>query len=52
VILEVGADRVMYSVDYPYEDMAEATEWFDHVPIAETDRSKIAYANAQRLFRL
>jgi len=52
VILEVGADRVMYSVDYPYEDMGEATAWFDHAPIAEPDRVKIAYSNAQKLFRL
>jgi len=24
VLLEVGSDRVLYSVDYPFEDMAEA----------------------------
>ncbi len=52
VMLEVGVDRVLYSVDYPYEDTGEAAEWFDHVPIAEPDRVKIAYANARRLFRL
>jgi len=27
VMLEIGADRVLYSVDYPYEDMAEAAEF-------------------------
>jgi 2,3-dihydroxybenzoate decarboxylase len=52
VILEVGADRVLYSVDYPYEDVVEAREWFDRAPISEFDRSKIARANAQELFRL
>lgn len=26
VILEVGADQVLYSVDYPYEDVVEARE--------------------------
>src|SRR5215469_604788 len=52
VILEVGADRVLYSVDYPFEDMGEATDWFDHAPIAEPDRAKIEYGNAQTLFRL
>jgi predicted TIM-barrel fold metal-dependent hydrolase len=49
---EVGADRVLYSVDYPFEDMAEASNWFDQAPISETDRLKIARGNAQKLFRL
>jgi predicted TIM-barrel fold metal-dependent hydrolase len=52
VILEVGADRVLYSVDYPYEDMAEAASWFDQAAISETDRRKIAGSNARKLFHL
>jgi len=52
VMLEVGADRVLYSVDYPFEDMAEATDWFDHAAISEPDRLKIARSNAQKLFHL
>ena len=51
-IMEVGADRVLYSVDYPYEDMGEAAEWFDNAPISESDRLKIACVNAQQLRRL
>jgi predicted TIM-barrel fold metal-dependent hydrolase len=52
VILEVGADRVLYSVDYPFEDMVEAKDWFDRAAISEPDRVKIASSNAQKLFRL
>ena len=52
VMLEVGADRVLYSVDYPFEDMAEAAHWFDQAAISESDRLKIANSNAQKLFRL
>jgi gamma-resorcylate decarboxylase len=52
VILEVGADRVLYSVDYPFEDVVEAKEWFDQVAISDSDRVKIARSNAQRLFDL
>ena len=52
VMMEVGADRVMYSVDYPFEDMAEASNWFDHADISEPDRFKIARTNAKELFRL
>jgi len=52
VILEVGADRILYSVDYPYEDVVEARGWFDQASISESDRMKIARTNAQKLFRL
>jgi 2,3-dihydroxybenzoate decarboxylase len=52
VILEVGADRVLYSVDYPYEDVVKAKDWFEQAAISDSDRMKIARANAQRLFRL
>ena len=52
VILEVGAERVLYSVDYPFEDMVEAASWCDQVAISEPDRLKIARGNAQKLFHL
>ena len=52
VMLEVGADRVLYSVDYPFEDVGEAKNWFDQAAISDPDRLKIARSNAQKLFRL
>jgi 2,3-dihydroxybenzoate decarboxylase len=51
-LLEVGADRVLFSVDYPFENMQEQTEWFEGVPISEADRQKIGAENARRLLRL
>ena len=52
VMMEVGADRVLYSVDYPFEDTGIAGDWFDRCEISEADRAKIARTNAQRLFRI
>ena len=49
---ELGADRVMFSVDYPFEDMSEAAAWFDKAEISEADRSKIGRTNAIKLFKL
>ena len=49
---ELGADRVMFSVDYPFEDMSEAAAWFDKEEISEADRSKIGRTNAIKLFKL
>jgi gamma-resorcylate decarboxylase len=52
VIMEVGADRILYSVDFPFEDPGIAAEWFDHCSISESDRVKIARTNAQQLFQI
>ena len=51
-IAEVGADRVLFSVDYPFEETADAAEWFDNAPITERDRVRIGCENAARLFKL
>ena len=51
-IEELGSDRVMFSVDWPFEDPAQACDWIDNAPIAEADRQKICRDNAIRLFKL
>lgn len=48
-ILQVGADRILFAADYPFESTAEAAGWFDRVPISEADRRKIGRANAEAL---
>lgn len=51
-ILEIGADRILFSTDYPFEDVAKAASWFDNVTISEPDRQKIGRGNAEKLFKL
>ncbi len=51
-IAEIGVNRVMFSVDYPFEDFGQAAEWFDHAEISEADRMKIGRSNALKLFQL
>jgi gamma-resorcylate decarboxylase len=51
-IAELGADRVMFSVDYPFEDFSDAAEWFDNVEMSDADRVAIGRSNAMRLFKL
>jgi gamma-resorcylate decarboxylase len=51
-ILTVGSDRLLFAVDYPFEDHAQATTWFDSTDIAEADRHKIGRGNAMALFQL
>ncbi|MBY8608804.1 MAG: amidohydrolase [Burkholderia sp.] len=49
---EIGGDRVLFSTDYPFETMEEASTWFDAAEIGDNDRQKIGRDNAKRLFRL
>ncbi len=49
---EMNSDRIMYSVDYPFESCADAAAWFDAAPISEPDRIKIGRTNALKLFKL
>lgn len=51
-ILEVGADRIMFSTDWPFENVDHAALWFDDCPISEADRVKIGRGNAEKLFKL
>jgi 2,3-dihydroxybenzoate decarboxylase len=51
-VLEVGADTVMFSVDYPYESSAEAVDGFERTTLSDIDRHKIAHRNAERLLRI
>src|SRR6267154_2647940 len=46
-----GADRIMFSSDYPFGDPVEHSKFLAQAPISPADRDKIAYRNAQQLFR-
>jgi predicted TIM-barrel fold metal-dependent hydrolase len=52
LLLEIGVDRIMFSVDYPYGSMEEAKSFLRHIPVSDADRERIAHANAERLLGL
>jgi predicted TIM-barrel fold metal-dependent hydrolase len=51
-IAELGVERVLFSVDYPYESLAEGARWFDSASVEDNDRERIGRTNAERLLRL
>ena len=51
-MLEIGADRILFSTDWPFENIDHAADWFDDASISEADRLKVGRTNAQRLFKL
>lgn len=51
-ISAVGHERIMFATDYPFEPPGEASEFIEHVPLAEDVRADICRNNAMRLLGL
>jgi predicted TIM-barrel fold metal-dependent hydrolase len=51
-VMEMGADRILFSVDYPYVPNPPGVKWMHDVPLGPEDRAKILAGNARRLLRL
>jgi uncharacterized protein len=51
-LLTFGADRILFSVDYPFSDPRDGRNFLDGLPLSETEREKIAHSNADQLLRL
>jgi predicted TIM-barrel fold metal-dependent hydrolase len=51
-MLELGVDRIMFSVDWPFVQNPPGTDWLQSLQISAEDKAKIAGGNAQRLLRL
>jgi uncharacterized protein len=47
-----GADRIMFSVDYPYSSNLPGKAMLDVLPVSAADRDKIAHGNADRVLKL
>ncbi|MCP9771432.1 amidohydrolase [Synechococcus sp. Tobar12-5m-g] len=48
----MGAEAVMFSTDYPYEDIQVAANWIENADLPDDQRIKVCVANAERLLRL
>lgn len=48
----VGADRIMFSVDYPFEHPKEAGDWIEAAPLSEAERTLVCHQNARALLGL
>ena len=51
-IMEMGVDRILFSVDYPFVDNPPGTKWANELPLCTEDREKILNGNAARLLRI
>jgi 2,3-dihydroxybenzoate decarboxylase len=49
---EMGAEAVMFSVDYPYESTEAAVQFIEQAPLDDATRELVCYGNAARIFKL
>src|SRR3989475_6049627 len=51
-IMEMGVDRILFSVDYPFVQNGPGTKWMQDLPLSLEDRAKILSGNAKRLLKM
>ena len=51
-VLEMGIDRVLFSVDWPFVDNEPGMRWMETLPLAEEDRVKMFNGNARNLLKM
>ena len=51
-IEQLGEDRVMYAMDYPYEYVADEVRIHDNLAIPFEQKKKLMQTNAERVFKL
>jgi 2,3-dihydroxybenzoate decarboxylase len=51
-ILEVGIDRILFSVDWPFVENAPGVQWMETLPVSPEDKAKMLNGNARRLLKL
>ena len=51
-IAEMGVDRIMFSVDWPFMDNVAGRKWMDTAPVTDHDRTLIFGGNARKLLKI
>jgi 5-carboxyvanillate decarboxylase len=51
-IKKIGADNVLWAIDYPYQPSKPAVDFMDSAPISDEDKAKIYHKNAERIFHI
>ena len=51
-IQEIGVDRIMFSVDYPFAENMPGTEWMKNLHLNAADKEKILSGNAKKLLKM
>jgi 2,3-dihydroxybenzoate decarboxylase len=51
-LMELGIDRILFSVDWPYVENQPGMDWMQTVPLSAEDKEKMFNSNARKLLKL
>lgn len=51
-MMEMGIDRIIFAIDFPFVKNEDGMEWIPHMTICEEDKIKLLSGNAKRLLKL
>ena len=51
-VMEIGIDRIIFSIDYPFVPNKPGMDWLPTVPLCKEDMNKLLHGNAERLLKL
>jgi predicted TIM-barrel fold metal-dependent hydrolase len=52
VIEKIGLERVMWAIDYPFQQTPPSVAFIESASLSESEREQIAFRNAERIFRI
>jgi 2,3-dihydroxybenzoate decarboxylase len=51
-VMELGVDRIIFSVDYPFVPNKPGVDWIPTIPLCKEDKVKILSGNARKLLKM
>jgi predicted TIM-barrel fold metal-dependent hydrolase len=51
-VMEMGIDRILFSVDYPFVENPPGTKWLETLPLSAEDKAKLLNGNVKRLLKM
>lgn len=49
---QIGLDRILFAVDYPYANSKAGVDWLNSAPLSAAEKAQIFSGNARRLLKL
>ena len=49
---KIGAERIMWAIDYPYQPTTPAVTWIDKAKLSDDERAKICHGTAETIFHV
>jgi len=51
-IMELGVDRILFAIDWPYVENRPGTEWMERISLSAEDKAKVLSGNAKKLLKM